>query len=43
MSDPVTPRTGRNGSPNSAARSCARIVAQQLSRISTVPFSAARR
>ena len=43
MSEPFTPRTGMKGRPNSAARNWARTVAQQLSRTSTVPVSAARR
>ncbi len=43
MSDPRTPRTGRNGTPVSAARSWARMVAQQLSATSIEPSSAARR
>ena len=43
MPVPFTPRTGRNGTPISAARSWARIVAQQLSRASTAPVAAARR
>ena len=43
MSDPRNPRTGRNGSPISTARSCASTVAQQLSATSMLPSSAARR
>ena len=43
MPVPLTPRTGRNDTPISAARSWVRIVTQQLSRASIAPVAAARR
>jgi hypothetical protein len=43
MSDPMIPRTGMKGMPRAVARSWLSMVAQQLSRSSIVPVSAARR